>query len=53
MTNIVCEECGAVTAGYDTVNYGSTEVGHRVLSSWRLPTAAMKFEVGAQPPTWK
>ena len=33
MSEIVCEGCGAVTAGYDTVNYGSIDVGYRVLCS--------------------
>lgn len=33
MSEIVCEGCGAVTAGYDTVNYGAIDVGYRVLCS--------------------
>jgi hypothetical protein len=33
MSEIVCEGCGVVTAGYDAVNCGSIDVGYRVLCS--------------------
>jgi len=45
MSEIVCEGCGAVTAGYDTVNYGSIDVGYRVLCS-RCFNSAVATRVG-------